>query len=33
MDPGKEAEVVYQSDYRLGHAQICPTDENLIFNS
>ena len=31
MDPGKEAEVVYQSDYRLGHAQICPTDENLIF--
>ena len=31
MDPGKPAEVVYQSDYRLGHAQICPTDENLIF--
>lgn len=32
LDPGKEeAEVVYQSDYRLGHAQICPTDENLIF--
>ena len=23
--------MVYQSDYRLGHAQICPTDENLIF--
>ncbi len=31
LDPGKEAEVVYRSDYRLGHAQICPTDENLIF--
>ena len=31
LDPGKEAETVYQSDYRLGHAQICPTDENLIF--
>ena len=31
LDPGKEAEVVYQTDYRLGHAQICPTDENLIF--
>ena len=32
LDPGKEeAEVVYQSDYCLGHAQICPTDENLIF--
>ncbi|MBQ8137389.1 MAG: hypothetical protein IJ174_08155 [Clostridia bacterium] len=31
LDPGKEAEVVYESDYRLGHAQICPTDENLIF--
>ena len=31
LDPGKEAEVVYQSDYRLGHAQICPSDENLIF--
>ena len=31
MDPGKEAEIVYRSDYRLGHAQICPTDENLIF--
>lgn len=31
MDPGKEAQVVYESDYRLGHAQICPTDENLIF--
>lgn len=31
LDPGKEPEVVYQSDYRLGHAQICPTDENLIF--
>lgn len=31
LDPGKEAEVVYQSDFRLGHAQICPCDENLIF--
>lgn len=31
LDPGKEAEIVYQTDYRLGHAQICPTDENLIF--
>ncbi|MBQ6564785.1 MAG: hypothetical protein IJL88_12785 [Clostridia bacterium] len=31
MDPGKEAQIVYESDYRLGHAQICPTDENLIF--
>lgn len=31
MDPGQEARVVYRSDYRLGHAQICPTDENLIF--
>lgn len=32
LDPktGK-SEVVYQSDYRLGHAQICPSDENLIF--
>jgi len=31
LDPGQEAKVVYRSDYRLGHAQICPTDENLIF--
>ncbi len=32
LDPGKtEADVVYESDFRLGHAQICPTDENLIF--
>ena len=31
MDPGKPCEIVYQSDFRLGHAQICPTDENLIF--
>lgn len=31
LDPGKEAEIVYQTDFRLGHAQICPTDENLIF--
>ncbi|MDR0898515.1 MAG: oligogalacturonate lyase family protein [Oscillospiraceae bacterium] len=32
LDPktGK-SEVVYQSDYHLGHAQICPTDDNLIF--
>ena len=31
LDPGQEARIVYRSDYRLGHAQICPTDENLIF--
>ena len=31
LDPGQAARVVYRSDYRLGHAQICPTDENLIF--
>ncbi len=32
LDPGKtEAEVVHMSDHHLGHAQICPTDENLIF--
>ena len=32
LDPGKdEAEIVHRSDYPLGHAQICPTDENLIF--
>ena len=31
LDPDKEAEVVYQTDICLGHAQICPTDENLIF--
>jgi oligogalacturonide lyase len=32
LDPqtGK-SEVVYQSDYNLGHAQVCPTDENTIF--
>ena len=32
LDPktGK-SEVVYQSDYHLGHAQICPTDDNLLF--
>lgn len=31
LDPktGK-SEVVYQSDYHLGHAQVCPTDENTI---
>lgn len=32
MDPGEEPQVVYQSDYNLGHAQICPRDENLIFH-
>lgn len=26
-----KSEIVHQSDYRLGHAQICPSDENLIF--
>ena len=32
LDPGRrDAEIVYKSDFRLGHAQICPTDENLIF--
>lgn len=31
MDPGKEPEVIHMSDYNLGHAQICPTDENLLF--
>ncbi len=31
LDPGRECQVVYRSDYRLGHAQICPTDEDLIF--
>ena len=31
MDPGKEPEIVHMSDYNLGHAQICPTDENLLF--
>ena len=31
LDPGKGSQVVYQTDFRLGHAQICPTDENLIF--
>ena len=32
LDPktGK-SEVVYQTDYRLGHAQVCPSDDNLIF--
>lgn len=32
MDPktGK-SEVVYQSDYNLGHTQVCPTDDNFIF--
>lgn len=32
LDPktGK-SEVVHQSDYHLGHAQICPTDDNLLF--
>ncbi len=32
LDPGTgKSEVVHQSDYHLGHAQICPTDDNLIF--
>ncbi|MDR1598268.1 MAG: oligogalacturonate lyase family protein [Oscillospiraceae bacterium] len=32
LDPATgKSEVVYQSDQRLGHAQICPTDENLLF--
>ena len=31
LDPGKEARVVHQSDHHLGHAQICRTDENLLF--
>ena len=32
LDPKTgQSEVVYESDYHLGHAQICPTDENLIF--
>ena len=32
LDPGRdEAEIVYRTDIHLGHAQICPTDENLIF--
>ena len=32
LDPetGK-SEIVHQSDYHLGHAQICPTDDNLLF--
>lgn len=32
LDPktGK-SEVVYQSDYHLGHTQVCPTDDNTIF--
>lgn len=32
LDPktGK-SEIVYQSDYHLGHAQVCPTDDNIIF--
>ncbi|MBQ3669186.1 MAG: hypothetical protein II920_08170 [Clostridia bacterium] len=31
LDPGKQAQVVYETDNWLGHAQICPTDENLLF--
>ena len=32
LDPGrKDGEIVHMSDYHLGHAQICPSDENLIF--
>lgn len=32
LDPktGK-SEIVYQSDYHLGHTQVCPSDSNLIF--
>lgn len=32
LDPktGK-SEIVYQSDYHLGHVQVCPTDDNIIF--
>lgn len=32
LDPktGK-SEVVHQSDYHLGHTQVCPTDDNIIF--
>lgn len=26
-----KSEVVFQSDQRLGHAQLCPTDDNLLF--
>lgn len=26
-----KSEVVYQSDYNLGHTQVCPTDDNFIF--
>ncbi|GHV27883.1 hypothetical protein FACS18948_5990 [Clostridia bacterium] len=26
-----KSEVVYETDQRIGHAQICPTDENLLF--
>lgn len=32
LDPKTgESQIVHQSDHHLGHAQICPTDENLIF--
>ena len=31
MDEGCEPRIVHRSDYNLGHAQICPTDENLFF--
>lgn len=32
LDPktGK-SEIVHQSDYHLGHTQVCPTDDNIIF--
>ena len=26
-----KSEIVHQSDYHLGHTQVCPTDENTIF--
>lgn len=32
LDPGQEeAQVVFETDQRLGHTQICPTDSNLLF--
>ena len=32
FDPASgQPEVVFQSDQRLGHAQICPRDDNLLF--
>lgn len=32
LDPATgKSEIVYQSDYHLGHTQVCPTDDNIIF--